>query len=145
MLDQLYKTVAFQQWANNTKHWSLQLMDQIYKTVAYNCLTSWQNEIYGSFVAIQYHIKCANPLYPKFPSNKISIYMFCYNLYLVIPYVLIPITDKCSHPFISHCLKLCDTFCNKKKHRYGIPEPIWQRIDSLTLTSISFSKKLAVV
>ena len=43
-----------------------------------------QNKIYGPLVTIQYHTKCTNPLYSKFTSNKISVYIFCCNLYLVI-------------------------------------------------------------
>ena len=62
-----------------------------------------QNEMYRSLVTIQYHTKCTNPLYPKFTSKKRSTYNFCCNLYLVITYVLILTTDKCSHAFISHC------------------------------------------
>ena len=62
-----------------------------------------QNKIYGSLVAIQYHTKCTNPLYPKFTSKKFSVYIFCCNLYLVITYVLILTTDKCSHAIISKC------------------------------------------
>ena len=62
-----------------------------------------QNKIYGSLVTIQYHTKCTNPLYPKFTSKKISVCIFCCNLYLAITYVLILTTDKCSHPFISNC------------------------------------------
>ena len=34
--------------------------------------TKMQNEIYGSLLTIQYHIKCTNPLYSKFASNKFS-------------------------------------------------------------------------
>ena len=62
-----------------------------------------QNKIYGSMVTIQYHTKCTNPLYQKFTSKKFRDYIFCRNLYLVITYVLILTTDKCSHPFISNC------------------------------------------
>ena len=35
-----------------------------------------QNKVYGSLVTIQYHTKCANPLYQKFTSKKISCYIF---------------------------------------------------------------------
>ena len=66
-------------------------------------LSKMPNEIYRSLVTKQYHTKCTNPLYPKFTSNKFSAYNFCCNLYLVIACVLIPTTDKCLHPFISHC------------------------------------------
>ena len=65
-----------------------------------------QNKIYRSLVTIQYHTKCTNTLYPKFTSKKISVYIFCCNLYLVISYVLILTTDKCSHPFISNCTRI---------------------------------------
>ena len=61
-----------------------------------------ENKMYGSLVTIHYHTKCTKPLYPKFTSKKFSVYIFCYNLYLVIAYVLIPTTDKCSHPFASN-------------------------------------------
>ena len=61
------------------------------------------NKIYGSLVTIRYHTKCTNPLYPKFTSKTFSVYIFCCNLYLVIIYVLILTTDKCSRLFISNC------------------------------------------
>ena len=58
-----------------------------------------QNKIYGPTVMIQYHTKCTNPLYPKFTSKKFSVFIFQYNLYLVIAYALILTTDMFSHPF----------------------------------------------
>ena len=64
-----------------------------------------ENKIYGPLVTIQYHTKCTNPLYPKFTSKKISVFIFCCNLQLVIAYALIPTTGKCSHPFVSKCTK----------------------------------------
>ena len=36
-------------------------------------------------------------------AKKNSVYIFCCNPYLVITYVLILTTDKCSYPFISNC------------------------------------------
>ena len=53
-----------------------------------------QIEIHGSLVTIQYYTKCTDPLYPKFTSKKISALNFCWNLYKVIAYVLIPTTEK---------------------------------------------------
>ena len=63
--------------------------------------TKLQNEIYGSLVTIQYHTKCTYPLYSKFTCNTFSVNLFCCNLNQVIAYVLIPTTDKCSHPTFS--------------------------------------------
>ena len=54
-----------------------------------------QIKIYWSLVTIQYHTKCTNPHYPKFTSEKMGVYSFCCNLYLVIAYVLILTTDGC--------------------------------------------------
>ena len=64
-------------------------------------LSKMQNEIYWSLVMIQYHAKGTNPLYPKFKNNKLCLYIFGWNLYLVIAYILILTTNKFSHPFIS--------------------------------------------
>ena len=57
-------------------------------------ITKMQIEIHRSLVTIQYYTKCTNPLYPKFTSKKLSALKFCWNLYQVIAYVLIPTTDK---------------------------------------------------
>ena len=76
-------------------------------------LSKMQNKMNGSLVTIQFHIKCTNPLYPKFTSIIFSVYIFCCNFYLIIAYVLIPTTDKCSHPFVSNCLNTVTTYSTK--------------------------------
>ena len=53
-----------------------------------------QIEVHGSLVTIQYYTKCTDPLYPKFTSKKFRALKFCWNLYQVIAYVLIPTTEK---------------------------------------------------
>ena len=62
-----------------------------------------QNKISGPMVTIQYHNKCTNPLYPRFTSKNFSVFIRCYNLYLVIVYALIPTTDKLNTHFFSNC------------------------------------------
>ena len=100
-----------------------------------------ENKIYGSLVTIQYHTKCANPLYPKFTSKKISDYILCCNLYLVITYVLIwPQTNV--HTHLSVIAPNNVTTSSTKMHRYGIPQPIWQQIGNKTLTK---NTKLGVI
>ena len=102
-----------------------------------------QNKIYGSLVTIQYHTKCTNPLYPNFTCKKISVIIFCCNLYLVIAYVLVLTTNKCSHLFISNCVHTYlsvitpnnVTTSSTKMRRFGIPQPISLHIGSKSATT----------
>ena len=86
---------------------------------------------------IHYHAECTDPLYQKFTSNKIRVYIFCYKLDLTIACFLI-LT-------IAHLLIIAPdnaTVSLPKMGRYGIPDPIWQQIGRKTLKTTT---KLGVI
>ena len=95
-----------------------------------------QIEIHGSLVTIQYYNKCTDPFYPKFTSKKISALIFCWNLYQVIAYVLIPTTEKVN-THLSVISPNNGTISSTKIHGYGIPRQIWPQICNKTLTTAS--------
>ena len=97
-----------------------------------------QNSIYGSFVTIQYHTKCTNPLYSKFTSKKNE------RLYVLLQ----PLPGHClcsdsghRQVFTSSCQYIITpnnvTISSTKNHRYGISQQIYQQNGSITLTTVS--------
>ena len=81
-------------WLYNIWEYSFQTIFFFIGRIITMQFTKMQIEFHGSLVTIQYYSKYTDPLYQKFTSKIFSALIFCWNLYQVIAYVLIPTTDK---------------------------------------------------